>query len=232
MEKLFEKLGDRLTNFFTRSVAPSSIFFILLFFNDMYFNDSYIYNDFICFIKEANSINGIYLYIVFIIIFLSYGYINQILTQLLDNFIKISYTIIDEEFINLRLKVESSLSEKEKEIFEVIGFNDYNAYQILGKDIKTSLSYVDDVKSIHSFILAINLNVFIIYLFANFQAEAKWLFCSFCIGVIFVIGNMIAKMRYKARNKKLYINFLLKKDESKIKEKELKIKSLKVEINE
>ena len=222
MEKLFEKLGDRLSNFFTRSVAPSSVFFILLFFNDMYFNNSNIYNQFVCYITKINTINPVLLYIILVVIFLAYGYINQILSQLLDNFIKSDYSVIDDEFKKLRIKLKESLSLKEKELFKILEFNDYNAYQVLGNKIKTSFSYVDDVKSIHSLILAINLNILIFWFLSNFWVEVEWLFCLICIAIILLIGNMIAKMRYKARNKRMYINYLIDKNSINIKKHEIK----------
>jgi len=218
-----DKFFDRLSNFFTRNIAPSSIFFILFFFNDLYFNNSTIYNNSILFFSKIHTINSIFLYIVLVIIFLSYGYVNQILSQLLDNFIKNDYSIIDKEFIKLRSEVKKNLIGKQKELTKIIDLNDYNIYQIIGKNIKTSLSYVDDVKSIHSLTLAINLNILIFYYQSSSLVEARWLCCIFFISVVFVIGNMIAKLRYKSRNKRMYINYLIKEDSTKTKIKYIKV---------
>ena len=168
MDKFLEKFTDRFIGFFTRSVAPSSIFFVLFFFNDKFFNCSEIYFQFICFVKELQTIDNVLLYVILTILFLSYGYVNQIFSQILDNFIKRDYDFCDSEFTTLRKKVEkkSDKIQNEKQIFTAIDFNDYNAYQVLGKDIKVSTSYVDEVKSIHTFTVASLINfAFIVFIF-------------------------------------------------------------------
>lgn len=225
MEKLFEKLGDRLSNFFTRSVTPSSIFFILLFFNDMYFNNYVIFK----YIQKLSDIIKLtdlnLLYLAIIIIFLSYGYINQLLSQLQDEFIKDNYSK-DCRFTFLRDEVLKNIDENKTKLLETIGKNDYNLYQVLGKDINLGKSYVDYIKSIHSISVAISLNIIICSIFEqNYKL-------SLLVLLILLISHFISKNRYKVRNTRLYVNFLLKKAESKTKEKELKIKSLKVEIDE
>ena len=210
-----DKFLDRFSNFFVRSVAPSSIFFVLLFFNDMYFNNSEICKKVVAsFVKaedkketpkevslnikdlkitednqqivmtidklsvsdnvkksddkskdtdtksnENPNINLIYVFMA--LIFIAYGYVNQILSQFLDNFIKVNYDFCDREFTTLRAKVKAKLNQQTKEIFQAIEFNDYNAYQVLGKDLTISNSYVDEVKSIHTFCVAFILFIFL-----------------------------------------------------------------------
>lgn len=230
MEKIFEILGNRLANFFTRSVAPSSIFFVLLFLNDKFFNFGEIYFQFICFIKKLQTIDNIFLYVILTILFLSYGYINQIFSQILDNFIKKNYSILSNRFFEKcldkhfkRLKIQTAIKVskdiKFRNIFNEIGFNDYNAYQVLGKDIKVSTSYVDEVKSIHTFIVALILNLVIYSFYFSLLIWYKFLFFSIILIVIF---HYLAKSRYKARNKRLYVNYLLKEDKKEEK-KETKI---------
>ena len=258
-----DKFLDRFSNFFVRSVAPSSIFFVLLFFNDMYFNDSKIKDAVVNVTKaedkkenskeislniknlkisddnqqilitidkstisedikksEKNdtksneNINIIYIFMVFI--FMAYGYINQILTQILDNFIKSNYEFCLEdenqkEYKNLRNKVYLKLTLVKKDIFSVIKFNDYNAYQVLGKILGKNTTYIDDIKSIHTFFLAICFNLFIS--FSYFHAEFFPLLIIL-IPILFIIGNLLAKNRYMARNKRMYINYLLNKEEN------------------
>ena len=83
MDKFLEKFADRFIGFFTRSVAPSSIFFVLLFFNDKFFNCNEIYFQFISFVKELQSIDNILLYVILTILFLSYGYDCKIILDFL-----------------------------------------------------------------------------------------------------------------------------------------------------
>lgn len=233
MDKIFEILGNRLANFFTRSVAPSSFFFVLLFFNDTFFNEGDLSYEIFCRLTEINQINSVLTYIVLVVIFLAYGYINQLFTQILDNQIKSNYDFCDHNFFKLRGKVHSRIKKDTnlKQIFNVIGFNDYNSYQVLGKDIKVNTSYVDDVKGIHTLVVAVifNATMFCFY----FQSIVYYKFLFFSVLVI-IFFHFIAKSRYKARNKRLYINYLLKQEEKEKdkKELEIKVKSIKVEIDE
>jgi hypothetical protein len=238
LDKFLEKFTDRFIGFFTRSVAPSSIFFVLLFFNDKFFNCSEIYFQFICFVKELQSIDNILLYVILTILFLSYGYVNQIFSQILDNFIKNNYCLFsnfmfakccDGKFNFLRAKVKINLDKKEKAILDKIEFNDYNAYQVLGKDINVSSSYVDEVKSIHTFTVALLINFSIYSFYFELLDISKFLIFSIILILFF---HYLSKSRYKARNKRLYINYLLKEDKPNKQEKEIKIKSIKVEIDE
>ena len=203
-----KKIASRFIGFFTRSVAPSSIFFMLLFFNDYYFNSSKLYK-FMSHLREIVDIDNILLYVVIIMIFLAYGYVNQILCQFQDEFIKSDYTICDNEFINLREKVISSL--KEKEIFNHISKNDYNLYQVLGSDNKVSTSYADFTKSVHTISTAISLNIIIyLYSFSDYENDINFLILLLIVPVL-LLSYLIAQYRYKSRNKKMYINYLLKK---------------------
>ncbi len=196
MDKFLEKFADRFIGFFTRSVAPSSIFFVLLFFNDKFFNCAEIYIQFIYFVKELKNIDNILLYVILTILFLSYGYINQIFSQILDNLIKKNYCIssnhffekcLDKHFKKLKIRTAIKVSKdiKFRNIFNEIGFNDYNAYQVLGKDIKVSTSYVDEVKSIHTFTVALLINFAIYSFYFSLLLWCKFLISSIILIVIF-----------------------------------------------
>lgn len=224
-----DKFLERFSNFFVRSVAPSSIFFVLLFFNDMYFNESKLYKLLFSFIRELKEIDINLVYVILVLIFLGYGYINQILTQILDNFIKRNYEFCDYKFTKLRRTVENKCEGVKNDIFTAIDFNDYNAYQVLGKDIKVSTSYVDEVKNIHTFCVALILNL-LIYTF--YFSLLTYLKCLIILIILIITFHYLAKSRYKARNKRLYINYLLKEDKPNKQEKEIKIKSIKVEVDE
>ena len=221
MDKFLEKFADRFIGFFTRSVAPSSIFFVLLFFNDKFYNNSNIYNEFIKYIIQIKDINEVFLYVVLTIMFLAYGYVNQIFSQVLDNAIKKNYEFdlsskSHNEYKLLREKVKEKLSSSEKEILDVIGFHDYNAYQVLGKVLNNNTSYVDDIKNIHTLFTAISLNT--ILLFSYFHNEFFPLLIV-VIPIFFGIEHFYSKSRYMVRNKRMYINYLLnkKKNEQKTK---------------
>lgn len=223
MDQILEKLGSRFLGFFTRSVAPSSVFFILLFFNDMYFNNSEILKYTKDSIISLKSIDLSIVYIVIVIVFLSYGFINQCLSQLQDEFIKNDYTNCDESFIDLREEVKSKLESSEGSILEKVNFTDYNFYQVLGRKIDTGNSYVDFIKSIHTISTAISLNILIyVVLFSSLHNTVKFLSLIFFIPIVLLVFHFISKSRYKSRNKRLYINYLL--------EKELKIKNMKLNI--
>lgn len=211
-----DKFLERFSNFFVRSVAPSSIFFVLLFFNDMYFNESKLYKLLFSFIRELKEIDINLVYVILVLIFLGYGYINQILTQILDNFIKRNYEFCVEyknhdEYKKFRSKVYKKLTLIEKDIFSIIEFNDYNAYQVLGKVLKNNYTYVDDIKSIHTFFLAICFNLFISFSFFHIEFLPLLIIL---IPIVLIIGNLVARNRYIARNKRMYINYLLSKEEN------------------
>ncbi len=217
MDKFLEKFADRFIGFFTRSVAPSSIFFVLLFFNDKFFNCSEIYFQFISFIKELQSIDNILLYVILTILFLSYGYVNQIFSQILDNLIKENYDDNDDKYNNLRDKVKIKFTTEFDDWKEdaVIFLNDYNLYQILSRDksIAPNSNYVDEVKTIHTLFIAITLNLFFINIYTILINIIFILFLIFSKKVQHFI-NIPGKSRYKARNKRLYINYLLKENNS------------------
>lgn len=148
MDQIFKILGNKLANFFTRSVAPSSAFFVLFFVNDMIFNNYEIFRYLkkIADVIKSTDLNLLYLSI--IIIFLCYGYLNQLLSQLQDEFIKANYSK-NTEYVALRDKVLTSLSDNIRGLVNQIGYNDYNLYQILGKDIedkKTNIKGINIAK--------------------------------------------------------------------------------------
>ncbi|MCX6051248.1 MAG: hypothetical protein NTZ60_01930 [Campylobacterales bacterium] len=227
MNEIFKTFFDRFTNFFTRSVAPSSVFFVVLFFNDKYFNNNETYCASLNYLHMFVEIDKIFLYICLILVFLAYGYINQIFTQLLDEFIKDDYCD-SLEFKDLREKVKSNLSDIQNNILKTINYSDYSFYQVLAKDknIAPSGNYVDEIKALHTVYVALGFNIFItIFIFYIFgHLTILWfpivLFFYYLLGIYL---HKVAKMRYKARNKRLYINYLLEKDKNKTK-KEIKIK--------
>ena len=154
-------------------------------------------------------------------LFLAYGYINQILSQFLDNKIKDNYDDSDDEYNSLRTKVEDKLNVREKEVFKSITFNDYNAYQVLGNNLKVSTSYVDESKNIHTVAISLIFNICIYFiLLADIIQPLRTVYIIICVFAIIISADLIAKSRYKARNKRLYINYLLKNKP----EKEIKIK--------
>lgn len=215
MDKIVTLLGERFLNFFTRSVAPSSIFFVLLFFNDNLFNHGAVYLQFTEFLQNVLKINEIYLYVCLVLLFLAYGYINQIATQFLDNFIKGDYCD-NLEFKELRELVKGTLTEQEKKVLKVIGYSDYNLYQVLGniKDIKPDRNYVDEVKALHTVCVAIGFNMAIIFLFKDINLLAAMYIpmIAFFYYMLCLYFNKLAKSRYKSRNQRLYINYLLKNE--------------------
>lgn len=209
-----KKLTDRFTNFFTRSVAPSSIFFVLLYFNDRFFNHGCWFEKFLCFLEDAKSIHDVFLYICLVLLFLAYGYINQMFSQLLDNFIKKNYDDSDDEYNKLRQKVVEKFTKKNV-IWKndgIIALNDYNLYQILAKDksIAPSSSYVDEAKNIHTLGVAMSFNLIIYGCLFYKCNELHGLGSILVIMIILFLLHFIAKSRYKARNKRSYINYLLK----------------------
>ncbi len=277
-----DKFLERFSNFFVRSVAPSSIFFVLLFFNDMYFNESKIKDAVVNATKaedkketskeislnikdlkisddkeqivitidkptissdvkktekdklkdtdaksDANpNINLIYIFIA--LIFIAYGYVNQILTQIIDYSIKKNFCLISNKFFNICFdcefeKVREDVKKKlendnyYKEVYKLLDFNDSNAYEYLGKDetILPKNGHVDEAKNINTLMIGILINISIFY--NKLEICHLWIFI-----VILIILYSLIKARYKARNKRLYINYLLKKEENKL-EKETKI---------
>jgi len=269
-----DKFLDRFSNFFVRSVAPSSIFFVLLFFNDMYFNESKIKDAVVNATKaedkketskeislnikdlkisddkeqivitidkstiasdvkktekdkskdtaeksdENPNINLIYIFIT--ILFIAYGYLNQILTQIVDYTIKKNFCLFsnkffdicfDCEFEELRKSVQDSLKDDNdyKKVYKLLDFNDSSIYEYLGKDetILPKNGHVDEAKNINTFLIAILINIGIFY------NKFEIFYLSICV-VILVILYCLIKARYKARNKRLYINYLLKENNS------------------
>ncbi len=231
---MFQELINRFTNFFTRSVAPSSIFFVLLYFNDMFVNNGNLFIGFLQFLKNVKSIHDVFLYICLVLLFLAYGYINQIFSQFLDNLIKENYDDWDDGYNKLRKAVISKFTKKNAmwQDDAIISLNDYNLYQILSRDktIEVRGNYVDEAKSIHTLTVAI---IFHISLYLFYFRDFGFMFTyAILIPIIICLSRWIVKNRYKARNKRLYINYLLKEDKKDTCEKEIKIKSIKVEIDE
>lgn len=91
-------------------------------------------------------------------------------------------------------------------------FHDYNAYQVLGKVLNNNTSYVDDIKNIHTLFVAISLNT--ILLFTYFHNEFLPLLII-VIPIFWGMEHLYSKTRYMARNKRMYINYLLTKDKNK-----------------
>ncbi|MGM0609193.1 MAG: hypothetical protein ACQESP_12350 [Candidatus Muiribacteriota bacterium] len=212
MAKAFEHLSTKFTNFFTRSVAPSSVFFMLLFFNDLVFNEQQLYETALYHLSEVKNIDEVLLYGVLVLIFLAYGYINQLCTQYLDECMKENYTK-EPEFQNLRKKVEAQFSVNEKVVFDAITVHDYNLYQVLGKDTAVPGHHVDEVKALHTVYVAIGANILITVFVLQWGLVSLLcfpvvLFFYYAVGLWF---HELAKGRYAARNKRLYINYLLDK---------------------
>lgn len=226
MEILFHNIANRLTNFFTRSVAPSSVFFVLLFFVDYFFNNEKIFDEVFIYFDEISHLNKILLYVVLVLIFLSYGYINQVFSQILDNTIKENYEFSDlaseynyiKEYQKLRNKVKAKAIKEYRDIFESIQFNDYNAYLVLGKEFNfKGKLHVDEVKTIHTLYIAFSINLVILLSFFD-----SFIILSLpLISLLYFVENFIARGRFLARNKKLYINFLVSK--STIKKKNIEL---------
>lgn len=226
-----DKFLERFSNFFVRSVVPSSIFFVLLFFYDSFLNQKLFYEKITFFLTEISDIDKTLLYICLALIFLAYGYLNQILTQFLDNFIKENYDEEDEKFNQLRTETKIKFLKNKNPISDILSLNDYNLYIFLSSDksISVSTSYVDEVKNIHSLRIALLLSSLI-----NFTYCDKYYSIPFFVFSIFTfcLLHRYAKSRYKVRNTRLYINYLLKEDKPNKQEKEIKIKSIKVEVDE
>lgn len=208
MDTFLKTLGDRLSNFFTRSVAPSSFFFVLLFFIDYFFNNEKIFDEVFIILDEINQLNSILLYVVLVVVFLAYGYINQVFSQFLDELFKKNYRTCDKDFINLREKVSKKFEDKE--IFNYIEETDYNFYQILGKGFDTK-NYVDEIKAIHTIVVASFFNISILLLL-EVDENIKFIFIIVLIP-IFCIGYLSVGKRYISRNKRLYINYIEKNTE-------------------
>lgn len=222
MENIFCKLSERLISFFTRSVAPSSFFFILLFFIDCFFNNEKIFDEVFIILDEINQLNSILLYVVLVVVFLAYGYINQIFSQFLDEFFKGDYKTCNLDFKNLRKEVCKRIEKKE--VFKHIEKTDYNFYQVLGKNLNTK-NYVDEIKAIHTIVVATFFNISILLLL-EVDINVKFIFI-FILMIVFYIGNLSAGKRYMARNKRLYINFIESKGKNKIEPKVKYVKDIR-----
>lgn len=114
-----DKFISRITDFFIRAVAPSSFFITILYFNDLFFNDSKYFCSFINLALTLTEIDNLLLYSVLIFSILSYGYINQLFSQFIDEFIKHNYYFIDKDFESLRSLVEKNLTTQQREILPV-----------------------------------------------------------------------------------------------------------------
>lgn len=217
-----DKFLERFSNFFVRSVAPSSIFFVLIFFYDSFLNQNLFYEKITFFLTEISDIDKTLLYIFLVLIFLAYGYLNQILTQFLDNFIKENYDEEDEKFNQLREETKIKFLKNKNHISDILPLNDYNLYIFLSSDksISVSTSYVDEVKNIHSLRISLLLSSLI-----NFTYCDKYFSIPFFVFsiILFCLLHGYVKSRYKVRNKRLYINYLLKEEKKEKFEKETKI---------
>lgn len=210
MDIAIKLLIERFLGFFTRSVAPSSLFIVLLCLVDYFFQDKVIINLLIDALRKCKEIGDVVFYIYIVMLLLTYGYINQVLTQFLDNFIKENYDDNDSDFKNLRKAVIAKFEQSDADdtLKNIIEKKDYMLYLLLSNLTQgASTKTVDETKAIHSVPVSILL-VCIMYVLAEKSYIA--LFVGILLFVIFAcITHHIAKSRYKSRNQRLYINYLL-----------------------
>lgn len=225
MEKFFELFGKRMEDIFIRSIMPSSMFFVLLIIYDYSSNNSdiicFLFNHF-AFSKTATSVNTSLIIVGGLVFLLGYGYIVSLIQQFLDNFIKKDYDADKclDFFINVNVRLgklrELARNKLIKKIgnkaLEIDNMTDYELYQILGnisvfKDAYIVNTYVDQTKVIFSFFIAL---IFILFIsIANDDYSLWWL-----VTTIFLLKIAIdmAKSRYRARNIRLYLNYILENE--------------------
>ncbi len=208
---------NRFDTLFVRSVMPQSIFLVqfLLFSWGCGTLDESLH--WIMCLGVIFSEHKFYYTFVFLLLLVGFGYIFSILQQLLDNILKGDFSKTNNEEIDiLRKKVIEKLKRNLVD-FEgriSIDLNDYLLYQVLKSsklDLKVNTGpYNDQVKIIYMAGIGLAINI-AIFGFKISDSYGAYLFAAFLIPLVLYITVQIARSRYRARNIRLYTDFLLDK---------------------
>ena len=216
METLLKQFGG----FIKRSMLPASVlllFLVIFLYNKKTFTSN---------IKELHKLfeNNIYLegFIIFTLL-ISLSFFMAILTQLLfDNLMKENFNPLlpiykhESHLLNqLREKTIKQLQEENPE-FQDLKHTDFLLYQIIGRKLQfysyktDTRRYIDEIKSGGSIFIAIII-AFLIKLITLITLE-KWIsiiLSIFLILIIFTIALEYILSKYRSRNIRMYINYII-----------------------
>lgn len=237
MNKAIEAIFGIFNEFIRRYLAPSMVFFSIFAFIGVTFFNIQNNQEFMNMIDKFKDSKWFLL--MFII---GFSYLVQFLHQhLFDDFIKSSYNhsfisrlifkvlikiklykifnhfyakTIEASFYSFRIKIFNNLKDKYQSVIKDNDKEkDYLFYQVLGnKNIlgDDTRGYVDSAKLIGFIYFSILLTLVLI---KSLEVNS---ISYICIGIVAVIGYYIARhliiSRYRARNIKIYINYLIKED--------------------
>lgn len=209
----------RFDTFLVRTVMPQSIFLVQFLLFAYWFG----YIDTVwCFIIEVGEIfseHKLYYSLLLVFLLLGTGYLFSIIQQLLDNRLKENFSkhsSPSDEIGLLRERVKGKL-ERQMSDFKgcvPVELTDYLLYQILESDIiglkVNTASHNDQVKIIFITGIGLVLNVWLTTLLIGWPFLG--VLCSAIGSIIILIATFnMAKARYRARNVRLYLNYLLNK---------------------
>jgi len=193
---------ERFEDFLKRSVLPSASFILFLLIFDMILNQ----NQIISFLDKQHSNLTIGL---FILAFIGLTNLLSMLQQgFYDNRLKGNFNATlfwkseNKELDTLREQVNKKLEHNKQ---------DYDLYQILGKDMDISKRYVNEAKSFGIMFVSLMMVTFI-YICSLFTLN-EFLFLNFIVAIIFlsisyIIGLDLVKSRYRSRAKRIYLTCL------------------------
>ena len=213
METLLKQFGG----FIKRSMLPASV--LLLFLSFFAYRDEKLISNF----DKLHSLseNNIYLegFIIFTLL-ISLSFFMAILTQLLfDNLMKEDFNPLlpiykhESHLLNqLREKTIKQLQEENPE-FQDLKHTDFLLYQVIGRKLQfysyktDTRRYIDEIKSGGSIFIAI-LIAFLIEL----TTLESWIYIMlgiFLILIIFTIALEYILSKYRSRNIRMYINYII-----------------------
>jgi len=226
MNEIAKSFFNRFDNFFSRSVAPLSSFISLFFLIDLFFNQKEYLN---LIIEHYEKISEHSTFLIFTLLILAFGagFLLSIIQQLLDEFNKENFEVFwskeNSKLTCLRDHVIKRLQEDPhfKHIhpcYSMESLSDYDLYGILKSSVYNSkqdtTSYNDQTKFIYTTFISM---IFIIafYIFTKFKLIVCCKIALFILSASFLsfIAIRFARMRYRARNIRLYRNFLLSQTE-------------------
>lgn len=193
---------EKFEDFLKRSVLPSASFILFLLIFDIILNKNII----ISFLDEKHSNLTIGL---FILAFIGLTNLLSMLQQgLYDNRLKGNFNATlfwrseNKELDSLREQVNQKLEHSKQ---------DYDLYQVLGKNMDISKRYVNEAKSFGIMFVSLMMVTFI-YLSSLFTLDT-FPFLHFIVAILFllisyIIGLDLVKSRYRSRAKRIYLNYL------------------------
>ncbi len=209
MDKAFEMIVGRFESFLARSVVPLSIFATVFFVFDALFAEN-MYLKWVY--RHAKTINDdfAFFFLFGLVLTVGFGFMVSTVQQLMDEFNKKNFevNIFPFSIYNDRL---SCLRKKVQNLYGSCDYNDYLLYLWLRNELKVDVKYVDEVRGIYTLAMAFIFSI-LLYLYRcdAMLPDAKVILGFLFIALFVYLGVIFARIRYRSRNIRIYIDILKK----------------------